>query len=424
MNANLKPSIGVFSDHTRSRPSQSHLAAALRAASCSRGRVLTHVHLGVGLAAIFAIAGCQDASQHTTRADHRSGASYELLRPTSTTQPADDASPHDPSPPGTAEVLAQKAQAYARNVGPLLPKHGAALDPKPVADSLNPNDLELSPQTAHATSRPARPAAVESVAAVTPGSNTHPLTTSRPDENPAPTPVATHGASIDAIGKQLAQHVHDYPQDLAGQLDYQLLEMLQGESVPQLATLSPLAPEDREVVSALLDGVTNFRDSVRSDNNMLLSRKVRPLLEMADRLRSQAELSIPTVALCKRVTGFGVYDPIEGARFTAGQDTPVIVYCEVENFASQLNDQKLWESKLKLQVVLYEEQSGMEVWRQKEMRPGVDLSRNRRHDFFMAEMIHLPASLTLGRYLLKVSVEDLQVNRIAENTVGIQIAAQ
>jgi hypothetical protein len=39
-------------------------------------------------------------------------------------------------------------------------------------------------------------------------------------------------------------------------------------------------------------------------------------------------------------------------------------------------------------------------------------------------MIHLPASLTIGRYLLKVSVEDLQVNRIAENTVGIQIAAQ
>jgi hypothetical protein len=108
----------------------------------------------------------------------------------------------------------------------------------------------------------------------------------------------------------------------------------------------------------------------------------------------------------------------------AGQDTPVIVYCEVENFASQLNDQKLWETKLKLQVVLYEEQSGMEVWRQKELPPGVDLSRNRRHDFFMAEMIHLPASLSIGRYLLKVSVEDLQVNRIAENTVGIQMVAQ
>jgi len=39
-------------------------------------------------------------------------------------------------------------------------------------------------------------------------------------------------------------------------------------------------------------------------------------------------------------------------------------------------------------------------------------------------MIRLPASLTIGQYLLKVSVEDLTVNRIAENTVGIEIVAE
>ena len=39
-------------------------------------------------------------------------------------------------------------------------------------------------------------------------------------------------------------------------------------------------------------------------------------------------------------------------------------------------------------------------------------------------MIHLPASLTIGRYLLKVSIEDQQVSRIAENTVAIQVVAQ
>jgi hypothetical protein len=371
---------------------------------------------GAGVAAIFVAAGCQNTSQQTARAQRHSGRSYELLRPPET-QPAQET-----AQPGTAEVLAEKAQSYARDVGPLLARRKATVDTAPVADAFNPGELELGPQS----SQPAKadPAPADPNATVTPGSNVKPLATPAVEEKRSPAPLASVAEPTDAMGKQLAQHVRDYPQDLAGQLDYQLLQMLQGESVPQLTALSPLAPEDREVVSAMLDGITNFRDSVRADNNMLLSRKVRPLLEMADRLRSQAELSIPTVALCKRVIGFGVYDPIEGERFMAGQETPVIVYCEVENFASQLNDRKLWETKLKLQVVLYEEQSGMEVWRQKEMPPGVDLSRNRRHDFFMAEMIHLPASLTIGRYLLKVSVEDLQVNRIAENTVGIQIAAQ
>jgi len=373
--------------------------------------------LGAGVAAIFVAAGCQNSTEQTTRADrHSRGGTYELLRPPAT-QPADDT-----SPPGTAEVLAEKAQSYARDVGPLLQRRNAALDAKPVADAFDPGVLELAPQSSQAAATDPTPGGTN--VTVTPSSNIKPLATPKVQENPSPMPGTNQADPTDAMTRQLAQHVRDYPQDLAGQLDYQLLEMLQGESVPQLTALSPLTPEDREVVSAMLDGITNFRDSVRADNNMLLSRKVRPLLEMADRLRSQAELSIPTVALCKRVIGFGVYDPIEGERFMAGQETPVIVYCEVENFASQLNDQKLWETKLKLQVVLYEEQSGMEVWRQKEMPPGVDLSRNRRHDFFMAEMIHLPASLTIGRYLLKVSVEDLQVNRIAENTVGIQIVAQ
>ena len=228
----------------------------------------------------------------------------------------------------------------------------------------------------------------------------------------------------DGLAKRLAQHVHDDPQDLAGHLDYQLFQMLNGDVVPQLTTMSPLSPEDRELVSAIVDGLSNFRDGARADSNMLLSRKVKPLLEMADRVRNEAELSIPTIALCRRVDRFGVYEPIAGQRFLAGQEQPVIVYCEVENFASQLNNQKMWETKLKQEVVLYTEQNGLEVWRDKQTRPVVDLSRNRRHDFFMAQMIRLPASLTIGRYLLKVSVEDLQVNRIAENTVAIEIVAQ
>jgi hypothetical protein len=39
-------------------------------------------------------------------------------------------------------------------------------------------------------------------------------------------------------------------------------------------------------------------------------------------------------------------------------------------------------------------------------------------------MIKLPANLTIGRYLLKVSVVDQQVQRVAENTVAVEIVAQ
>src|SRR5258708_1445350 len=82
----------------------------------------------------------------------------------------------------------------------------------------------------------------------------------------------------------------------AAQTDDQMLRFLNDEPVPNLAAISGLAAEDRELLSALMDSLTNFRTQLRGDNNMLFSRKIHPLIELADRLHAQAELSVPTVA--------------------------------------------------------------------------------------------------------------------------------
>ena len=102
---------------------------------------------------------------------------------------------------------------------------------------------------------------------------------------------------------------------MSANLDYQMMLFLHDQSVPDLASLTSLPTEDRELVSAVMDGLSNFRNTLRSDNNMLYSRKIRPLTDLADRLKQQAELSIPTLVLCTcGVDGFGRYDPIEPAR--------------------------------------------------------------------------------------------------------------
>ncbi len=344
------------------------------------------------------------------------------------TRPADD------DVHGTAEVLAQKATNYARNVEPLLNhRAGPATEPS-VAQAIDPDSLILTSTTSDHHAEP--PAVANQGAAVAP--RTRPAarpnrTGNGPDgraqvasiEGGGPGDVA--GATPPAreeLGRKLALHVKEYPQDLAGQLDFQLYGLVNGDPAPQLPVIAGLGNEDRELLAAVIDGVTNFRNAVHADGNLLLSRKVRPILELAERLRSQAELTIPTVALCRKVDAFGVYDPIEPARFVAGREQPVIVYCEVENFASQLDDQKRWATMLAEEVVLYDEQNGLEVWREKQARSIVDHSRNRRHDFFIVKMIKLPANLTIGRYLLKVSVVDQQVQRVAENTVAVEMVAQ
>jgi hypothetical protein len=234
--------------------------------------------------------------------------------------------------------------------------------------------------------------------------------------------TATVAIATDALQKRLATRIRDFPRDSAGHLDFQLMQFLQDRPAPDLAALASLPTEDREVLTILMDGMTNFRSLLRNDSNMLLSRKVRPLLEMSDRLRSQVELTLPTVALCKAVRGFGLYDPIEADQIPAGRETKAIVYCEVANFASQLDEKQLWRTKLSQEVVLYTEDQGIPVWR-KAPEPVVDLCRNRRHDFYAYSFIKFPQQLAIGRYMLKVTVTDQQANRVSEATLPVSVVA-
>jgi hypothetical protein len=232
-------------------------------------------------------------------------------------------------------------------------------------------------------------------------------------------PAAT-GADLEV---KLVKHLQDSPREVWAHLDYQLLQFLRDEQVPQLDALSSLPLEDRELISVVMDGLTNFRNGLRADNNTLLSKKIKPLMELADRLRSQAELNIPAMALCTRVDAFGIYEPIDPPRFLAGKEHTALLYCEIENFAStSVADKKIWETKLSQEATLYTE-SGMPVWVDKAGKV-VDRSRNRRHDFYIVKRIHLPANLTLGRYLLKVTVEDQEAKRVAEQTMPLEIVAQ
>lgn len=240
-------------------------------------------------------------------------------------------------------------------------------------------------------------------------------------ENPADAGAPEISSALDA---RIAKRVHDYPSDLSAQFDYEMMGFINDQPVPNLTMLSSLPQEDREMLLAIVDGLSMYRNNLRADNNMLLSKQVRPLLDMADRLRSLADLTIPTVALCSEVRGFGNYTPFDGdpPHFSAGADHPVILYCEVQNFSAQLNDSKMWQTELSQDAVLYTE-GGMEVWRDKPQSV-TDSARNRRQDFFIVQRMGLPATLPIGRYLLKVTIEDKQSHHVAEATQPLLIVAE
>ena len=182
-----------------------------------------------------------------------------------------------------------------------------------------------------------------------------------------------------------------------------------------------LAEDDRKLLRSVIDSLASFRMALRG-GNALRQTKVAPLLELSETIRSEIPLALPTLALCRSVQQFGVYDPHEPARFTAGKETPVVVYCEVDHFRSNPSGDGGWETKLTYEAVLYSDSQAAVPIINKKPTQIVDRCRNRRRDFFLADRMTLPANLPVGKYVLKVTVIDQLANRVAEKTVPVLVA--
>lgn len=369
------------------------------------------------------------------------------------TQPADAR-----GSPEAAGALATKTAAYARELEELLesrrsrpPAARPASPPvvpfeptfpdvrwtePPVQLALGPpqRDEPAAPappeKPAAATEKPAAAPQPANVAEAVPQAEAH-----QPAGQPAaPAPVVANVSrqsapvtrasepSSDELEASLARRIADYPRDLAAHLDYQLIQLLRGRPVPELDRIAGLPMEDRELLAGLMDALANFRAAVRDGENRMFAEKARPLVELSDRLRPQASLRIGEMALCSRVDGFGVYQTIDTRNLPAGRETTAVLYCEVENFSSRLNDQRMWETNLTQAAALYNER-GQRVWEDRP-RPVTDQSRNRRRDFFIARMVKLPAALPPGRYRLLVTMSDQQAGRVAENSLTITLSAR
>jgi len=385
------------------------------------------------------IAGCSHSSRETESAPGGpTAAAFPPAQP-----PADTA---------TADALALKVTTYRHDVEEQMRKAAekaaatqpvaAAPDTRPILPTeniLSADSMRFStyPQEATPPARQAAPPALitPDAPAPQPAPGTammanFPISVPEGHDHPDLPPQAQEASatqspvlSADLMERRLAQHLRDDPKDLEGQLDYELLLFIEGQPVPQMSALAGLRSEDREVLAAVMDGLSNFRSVVRADNNALLATKTQPLIDMSNRLRTQAELTLNSVVLCSEVKTFGVYKPVDTGWFKAGRanDTQVVVYCQVQNFQSRLSADGEYQTQLSEEMTLYTE-AGVQVWPDKSQRQGVnDLCRQQRRDLYVANLVTIPHTLAAGRYLLKISITDQEADRIAEATAPLVI---
>jgi hypothetical protein len=134
----------------------------------------------------------------------------------------------------------------------------------------------------------------------------------------------------------------------------------------------------------------------------------------------EPQLQAPIIALCTRVNGFGDYAPFDDYSFTAGLENKAIVYLEIDDFVSEINNKGEYVTELSQQLTIYSERDGIPQWKD-DWQSAVDVTKNKRQDFFTVQVITIPKNLSVGKYTLKARVRDEKSKAEAEISLGFEV---
>jgi hypothetical protein len=210
------------------------------------------------------------------------------------------------------------------------------------------------------------------------------------------------------------------PNDIEQQFRLRMMYLLEGQDEAALAGGEGMNAEVQEIMQAQLRSLISARSSAERDPAAWANRQLEAVEELRRLVRSRADLTIPRVALCSGIEGFGRYEPIESAQFPAGQPRRVLVYIEVDNFSSEQTASGMFRTLFTVRYSLLDPQ-GKELFSQKDENIE-DLARQRRRDFYLTiGPLAIPQTLAPGDYVLRVEVEDVLAGKMNSNSAGFKM---
>jgi hypothetical protein len=135
-------------------------------------------------------------------------------------------------------------------------------------------------------------------------------------------------------------------------------------------------------------------------------------------LAAVSNLEVSNAAFCTEVESFGVVTKFPRSTFRA--DEEVLLYCELDNFVSEFNEGKGYETQLQGSYEIVDA-GGRRVADQ--LLPlDSNVCRNQRRDYFIAYRVYMPAAIAPGNYELRLIIEDLKGRKFGQSSLGFQIA--
>jgi hypothetical protein len=314
-------------------------------------------------------------------------------------------------PPEEPFILEQD-DTYGR---PTRPPAGPSADP---SETVAEQPASPAPQDA----APGEPPGVESVSAraATDGRlHSASADDTAPSVN-APASAANAPITLQEFVEQWLQQPADA--SLRNQFDRRLLLVLAGEYEQARQPLEMVSSEQQQMVAHFVETLIAIRAAHGGNPGEEANRVLTQLEQLQDSLIPLSELSIPKLALTRAVRGYGRYEAFDPAHFPAGRENELVVYCEVANFVSRPTDAGRHESQFAMRTTVLN-RSGDVVLELNDEHI-TDECRARRHDCFIPRLIRLPATLSPGEYVVKVTVIDRIGEKVAESRTTFRIVAR
>ncbi len=131
-------------------------------------------------------------------------------------------------------------------------------------------------------------------------------------------------------------------------------------------------------------------------------------------------LAISALHLCRKVLGFGAFEPLERPLVRSGQRA--LIYCELSGVRYELQDDT-YQSRIASRIELRSAGDNRLCW-EHDLGSDHDACRHRRRDYYVNYLVEFPALLTPGPYRLKLLQTDLIANQSAASEIPIEITTE
>jgi hypothetical protein len=206
------------------------------------------------------------------------------------------------------------------------------------------------------------------------------------------------------------------------QIDQRIVQVLAGKYEDARRPLDVVSDEQQQMASHFVEALIAIREAHAGEPAVAAERVLAQLEQLEDSLLPLSDLRIPRLALARAVRGFGRYEAFEPPEFLAGRENEFVVYCEIANFESRLRDDGRYESQFSMRTAVLGRNGDLILEINDEHI--ADECRTRRRDCFIPRLVRLPATLSPGEYVIKVTIIDRIGQKVAEKRATFRIVAR